>query len=171
MILKPKELTQLYEAVIKPFGHPDPLGYMTRALLESEGDPDFIDASDKRGFMPANPTRAMEMVGATEVQSLQGNVIATLAMDRLLFDEYGSIDKMILAFHYDPDNDIELDEPNKDMKDFIKEVNESRKDMLHLMYPPLATVSDIINALDERKVDVRLSAKEKSFFSYLLEGK
>ena len=166
--LTPKELLQLYESVIKPFGHPDPLGYLTRALLESDGNPDYVDVEGKRGFMPVLPEVALEMTGATEVQSLQGNVVATLTMDRMLFDKYRTVDSMMIAFQYGEDS--LGDTPTKHQKEFINEVNESRGYTQQLVYPPLATVSDVIDALDERDVDKRLTGKEKSFFSYLLKG-
>lgn len=169
MKLTPKQLLEIYEGVIKPFGHPDPLGYVSRALLESEGDPDFVDVEGKRGFMPVLPEVALEMTGATEVQSLQGNIVATLTMDRMLFDKYRSVDAMMVAFHF---GESELrDEFTKKQKDLIELVNDSRTYTQQLMYPPIAKVKDVIEILDERRVDKRLSSKEKSFFSYLLKGK
>lgn len=168
MILETQELLQLYEAVVKPFGHPDPLGYMARALLESEGDPDYIDVEGKRGFMPVDPARALEMTGASEIQSLQSNLVATLTMDRMLFEDYRSIDDMIIAFHYG--DDATSGDKTKSQSDFIALVNEGRQDVHRLMYPPFATVKDVIKALDERNVDRRLSTDEKNFFSYLLKG-
>ena len=87
MILTDDELRGLYEAVIRGSGHPDPIGYMASIILTSEGDPDYIGADGKMGLMPVTPDYAASLVGATEVLSIQANVIATLAMDMLLFEQ------------------------------------------------------------------------------------
>lgn len=169
MILTPQELVEVYEAMVKPFGHPDPLGYMTRALIVSEGDPDYIDVEGKRGFLPVLPQDALELVGAQEVQSLQGNLIASLAMDRVLFDQFGTVNKMIIASEFGADNVGENLTPKQ--KQFIEDVDDSREDTHKIMYPPFAKVEDIIKLLDENKIDPRLSNKRKSFFEFLLGKK
>lgn len=166
MILPTEQLVQVYEGVIKPFGHPDPLGFMTRSLLMSEGNPDFIDVEGKQGFMPALPEVALEMTGATEIQSLQGNLIATLTMDRMFFDKYRSINDMMIAFHFG--EDAALNERSGKQMSLINDVNEAREDTQDLMYPPMATVNDVIKVLDQSRVDRRLTTKETNFFEYLL---
>lgn len=165
MILTSKQLRELYEAVVKPFGHPDPLGYMTRALLESGGDPDYIDVSGKRGFMPVFPEVALEMTGATEIQSLESNVVATLTIDRMNFEDFRGIDNMIIAFHYGGEA---VDSPRtSQQKEFINDVNESREDVNTLMYPPHAKVADVIKVLDTSKIDIRLTTGQQDFFKFL----
>lgn len=166
MILTQTELLELYEGVVKPFGHPDPLGFMTRALLLSEGDPDYVNLSNEVGFMPVVPDRALDMVGASEVQSLQGNVVATLAMDRLNFDKYRGIDEMILVFHFG--ESVIQSGPNKEQRDFLNEVKEARPDTYDLLYPRMATVADVIEVLGKSNVDKRLTQGEVSFFEFLL---
>lgn len=168
MILTANQLVELYEGVIKPFGHPDPLGYITRALIVSEGDPEYIGVDGRRGFMPVLPDLALELVGAQEVQSLEANIIATLTIDRLYFDELGSIDKMIIAFEFGIDSISET--LTKNQSDFIEDVNDSREESQLIMYPPLATVNDVIDILEASLVDPRLSTKEKDFFQFLVEN-
>lgn len=166
MILTTRELVQIYEGVIKPFGHPDPLGFMTRVLIESEGDPDYIDAEGKRGFMPVLPEVALELTGATEVQSLQSNLIATLSIDRINFDKFKGVDTMIIAFHF---GDDAADRPRtSEQNALINDINESRQEVQELMYPPFATYKDVIKVLDPSQVDTRLTTDEKDFFVFLL---
>jgi len=167
MILETNELTQLYEAVIKPFGHPDPSGFMTRALLLSEGDPDYVGLDGKRGFMPVDAGLALEMTGATEIQSLQANLVATLTMDRMFFELTGDIDDMIIVFHYGVET-LETGTPSGAIS-FLKEVNDARGDMINLMYPPMATMDDVIKAMSPSEIDPRLSTSEKDFFEFLLK--
>lgn len=168
MILGAKELLNIYEGVIKPFGHPDPLGFVTRALLKSDGDPDYIAVDGSRGFLPIQPELTLEMTGATEVQSLQGNLIAALTIDRMFFDQFKSVDRMIVATHYG-ENAVE-DEPRGKQKKFIDQINDSREDTRLLMYPPMATVSDVIGVLNPKNIDKRLNKNEKDFFELLLRG-
>lgn len=169
MILSTNQLVELYEGLVKPFGHPDPLGYMTRALLTSEGDPDFIDVAGKRGFLPVLPELALEMTGVTEVQSLQSNIITTLTMDRMWFDQFRNIDKMIVASQFGPDE--VNDELSKDQKVFVDSIDDARADTYQLMYPPMATVKDVIEVLNLSRVDRRLTTGERDFFELLLRGK
>jgi len=166
MILTPSELVELYEGVVKPFGHPDPLGFITRALIESGGDPDYIDVDGKQGFMPVLASRANEMTGSEEVQSLQSNLVSTLTMDRLIFQTNKSIDEMMIIFHFG-ENSID-DGLTKEHKSFITDVNDSRQEALSIMYPPFATVQDIIKALDPSNVDTRLTNEKENFFKFLL---
>lgn len=166
MILSAEELQDLYEAVIKPFGHPDPLGFVTRAIIFSGGDPDYIDTDGLVGFMPVDPTLAMDMVGAQEVQSLQGNLVATLAIDRILFNEYKSINEMIVRFHFPEVQENVLE--TKQAKDLIKEVNETREEILDIMYPKLATVDDVIKLIQERDKTTKLTDNQSKFFDKLI---
>lgn len=168
MILPTEELLNVYEGVVKPFGHPDPLGFMTRALLTSEGDPDYIAVDGRRGFLPIQPELALEMTGASEVQSLQGNLVAALTIDRMFFEKLRSVERMIIATHYGEENVI--DEPTGKHKQFIEDINDGREDTRLLMYPPLATVADVIKLLNPDRVDKRLNQDEKDFFELLLRG-
>lgn len=143
-----EELRALYQAVIKTSGHPDPVGYVARAMVFSELNPDYIDISGKMGFMPITPDRAAQTVGATEVQSLQGNVIATLAMDMMHFEQLENIQDMIVAFHEGIDA-VSL--PLSDeMKELIDALPELREQMLEILSPRLATVDDVIRVLTQK---------------------
>lgn len=167
MKLGQEELMQLYEAVVKPFEHPDPLGYMVRALLVSEGDPDFIDGDGDRGFMPVSPSRATQMTGVQEVQTLQNNVIATLTMDRMLYEQYQSIDDMIVAFHFG--EEVVQEEYQGDEKAFLEAVTEAHEDVEDLLHPPLATVDDVISLLDQSDSCGKMSKSRKTFFKKLIK--
>lgn len=164
-----RELRVLYESIVKPFGHPDPMGYMTRALIMTEGDPDYIGMDGKRGFMPVDPSRALEEVGVSDVQSLQGNVIATLTMDRMLFESYRTINDMIIAFHFDM-GDEETWESQPKYKSFIKDIDDSRDDARLMVYPPRATVKDVIKLVSDSETDKRLDTTELNFFKRLMRG-
>lgn len=168
MILSQQELLELYEAVVKPFGHPDPMGFMTRAILLSGGDPHFVEGI-KRGFMPVNPNTAFELVGATEVQSLEGNVIASLAIDRINFDKFQNVDDMVISFHFE--NDV-IDTLNRTPKQqtLLNDIEESRNDVNQLIYPPLATVDDVIKVLTANQESADISKDQKDFFKLLLKG-
>jgi len=168
MRLTERELLELYEAVVKPFEHPDPLGYMVRALLVSEGDPDFIDGDGDRGFMPVNPSRATETTGVQEVQSLQNNVIATLSLDRILYENYQSIDDMIIAFHFG--DEAVAEEYTGEQKAFLDAVNDGRPEVEDLLYPPLATVEDVIKLLSESESKKKMTKSRKDFFRKLIKN-
>lgn len=168
MQLTQDEMIEIYESLVKPFQHPDPMGYMTRALLLSNGDPDFVNLKGELGFMPVSPKRAFEMTGAKEVQSLQNNVIATLSMDKILFEEYeGDLERMIVSFHWEDSSG----NFSSEQSDFLEEVNSERNDMKDLLYPRLATVKDVIELLEDNMVDTRLNSSKKSFFEKLLNYK
>lgn len=169
MRLTPAELVELYEAVIKTSGHPDPLGYMARVLLFSQGDPDYIDAELKQGFMPVNVEDALTEVGAKEVQSLQSNVVTTIAMDLNFFTEFGSIDAMIIAFH--SGRDAATTEPfTAEDQELLDIMPDARDNTLDMMYPPLASVEDVITLLTETgKID-DLTKERTDFFKLLTKG-
>jgi len=160
MILDSLQLREIYEGFIKPFGHPDPIGFVTRALLLSEGDDEYIGDGGKFGFMPMTIEQATE-VGVTDVFGLQTNVTAALAIDRVNYENLGNSNDMIVAFHY-PNDDI------TEHKEFIDQIDESRADTHRIMYPRLATRKDVIELLTESDVESDLTKEEKSFFDYLL---
>lgn len=165
MQLTVSELQEIYESVIKPFGHPDPVGYMVRALLTSDGDADYVGLDGKRGFMPVDSKRAFDMVGSQEVQSLQGNLVTTLAMDRMLYtQEQGSIDKMVVAFHWG----YASEEATKEQLEFLNEIQQERGDMYSLLFPRNATVKDVVEMIDSGLVNDKLNQVNKSFVERLL---
>jgi len=138
-------------------------------LLLSEGDPDFAEDGFV-GFMPVRPGDAVEQVGVQEVQSLESNVTATLAMDRLNFDKYQSIDDMVLAMHF-PDDVLNPENRTKDQKELLEAIDEAREDIGEIINPPLATVDDVIRILQDNKDNVKVSKKRMDFFCYLLDRK
>lgn len=170
MQLSNQELLEVYEGVVKASGHPAPLSYMTRALLFSEGDPDYIGVDGKVGFMPVNPGDALEQVGAQEVQSLQSNIIATIAMERNLFTELGDIDQMIIAFHFGRDQ-LNADTTRGEPKELLDALPDLQRDTMALLYPPLATVSDVITMLKSSINTKKLSKRELEFFEFLVSRK
>lgn len=169
MKLNDEQIRQLYEGLIKPFQHPDPIGYLARALLLSEGDSDFAEDGFV-GFVPVRPGDALQQVGAQEVQSLQSNVTATLAMDRLNFDTYQNLDDMVLAMHF-PDDVIDSENRTKDQRELLEAIDEAREDIAEIIDPPLATVDDIIRILQDNRDNVKVSKKRMDFFCYLLDRK
>lgn len=168
MILSDTELRELYVGLVKPFQHPDPLGYMTRVLLLSEGDPDFVEGRE-RGFLPVDMTYAIEETGVPETQSLENNITATLALDRINFDRYGSVDDMVIATHYegivDPDN------YTAEQTDFLNAIEEARVEVLSILEPPLATVDDVIDLLNLNREGVGVTKKQEDFFCFLLDNR
>lgn len=166
MILQPAELLELYEGVIKPFEHPDPLGYLTRAIISSGGDSDFYE-DGRVGFMPVNPTTALQLTGANEVFSLQSNVVTTLSIDRLNFEKYQGVNDMILAFHFD---DFQFGNVTRKQQQFIDEIDESRSEVNDLLFPRFATVDDVVKLLQDNQDDFDLKDSHKKFFEFLLQG-
>ena len=169
MILTDDQLIELYQGVIKPFQHPDPIGFVTRALLLSEGDPDFAEGN-VRGFLPLDPAIASEQVGATEVQTLQSNVSAALAIDRLNFEEYRNIDDMVLATHF-PEDDINGRDRTSAQRQFLSDIDEQRKGVLEILQPRLATVEDVIKMINNNRQSLNISSERVNFFDYLLSTK
>lgn len=160
------ELEQLYTGVVQKAGHPDPLGYMARAIMMSGGNPDYIDVEGKAGFMPVKPELAQSAVGAVDVHSLMGNVVATLAMDRLYFQQRGTIEGMVTMFH----SGATALRPNKDTKEMLAELPAAREDIYNMIFPRKATVDDVITLLTPGK-EHRLSKDEKEFFTFLQSAK
>lgn len=146
--MTPEELRGLYEAVVKSSGHPDPIGYMARAMVFSDSDPDYIDVEGRQGFMPVHPDRAMQSVGSRDVQSLQGNVATTMAMDIMYFDQFGSLRDMMVAFHEGPDA---VGSPlSAEMKELMDALPELRDEIKKVVSPRLATVDDVIKILTRK---------------------
>lgn len=145
MILTAQELREVYEGLVLPFGHPDPIGYMTRAYLLSGGDTDYFGGDGKVGFMPVEPERAAVMIGVQDVASLQNNVAATVTMDMMYFQMYQDIDNMIVAFHF---GEQAVDEVTGtytgDIKSFLEEIDDARGIMREIVSPRRATVNDVL---------------------------
>jgi len=154
MEMNERQLKDLYDAVVKTSGHPDPVGFMARIMITSQGDPDYLDAGGLMGIMPVNPDRAIAMVGATEVQSLQGNLTATLAMDSLIFQDTLNLEAMVVTFHEFDGDDIwaELDEARSVVREFL--------------FPRLATIKDVIEMFDQAD-GTEISEDQKVFFANL----
>lgn len=167
MTLNDQQLRDLYFGLVKPFQHPDPVGFMTRALLLSEGDPDFIE-DGVAGFLPLNPQSATQETGVPEIFTLENNVVAALSLDRINYDALGSVDQMVIATHF-PEDDTE--ETTKEQREFLEAISENRKDVHDILEPPLATVKDVIRILSDNKQDTSLSKQEYAFFEFLLDGK
>lgn len=147
MILSPQELKEVYQGLVLQMGHPDPIGYMTRAFLSSGGDTEYFGTDGKMGFMPVEPERVANMVGNVDITSIQGNVAATVTMDMMYFDVYQTIEDMIVAFHYGEEA-ISIDgEYTGEIKKFLDEVDENRSVMRDVVSPPRATVKDVMRMI------------------------
>lgn len=166
MILSVEELRGIYESVVRGSGHYDPVGYMARIILTSGGDPDYIDADGRMGLLPTSPNYAASLVGATEVQSLQGNVIATLAMDISIFQQTQDVDMALVLFHDGEDANAS---PSPETQEIIDNLPDARTVMYDTLFPRLAKVSDIISLLDGEG-DTDVSSNELQFFEYLSNG-
>lgn len=167
MILTDEQLRTLYQGVIKPFQHPDPIGFVTRALLLSEGDPDFADG-EFRGFLPLIPSIALDRVGAVEVQSLQSNVVAALSIDRLNFEDYQNIDDMVIATHF-PDQLV--GQRSQAQIEFLSDIDEERSGVLEILEPRAATVDDVISVINNSRKSLNVSKDRLEFFEYLISTK
>lgn len=144
MILSPQELKEVYQGLVLQMGHPDPIGYMTRAFLSSGGDTEYFGTDGKMGFMPVEPDRVANMVGNVDISSLQGNVVATLTMDMMYFEVYQTITDMIVAFHYGEQAISDDGNYTGEIKRFLDEVDEGRGTMRDIVSPPRATVRDVM---------------------------
>ena len=160
MELTTQELQQLYTALIKPSPHPDPLGLMARILMTSEGDPDFIDVDGRTGLIPIHPDRAMEVVGSVDTQTREGNLATAMAMDLLYFEQFGEIDTMIEMTH---------DGPSAETRAILQEIDQARVEVSELLFPPLATVEDVIRLLKDNEQE-KPNKKRMKFFQGLLNG-
>lgn len=167
MQLNTEQLRDVYEAMVKPVGHPDPLGFMARAILTSEGDPDYIDINGTQGFIPLDPDRAIEQIGVLEVQSLEGNIGAALALDIEHIERFGNSTDMIVATH---DGLERVGNPTPETKEMLEALPEAREEMRELLFPPLATVEDVIAVL-QASDDVKPNKTRMKFFEGLLNGR
>jgi hypothetical protein len=165
MKLTDDQLRTLYFGTVKPFQHPDPVGFMTRALLLSEGDPDFVE-DNNIGFMPLDPDHVFERTGVTDVFSLQENVIAALTLDRLNFEQGRSVEDMVLATHFP---EVVSDQRTKAQQEFLDAIAENRKDVHDILEPPLATLKDFIRLLKQSSETANVSKEEQDFFEFLLD--
>lgn len=159
-MLSPTELRELYKVLILPFGHPDPVGYVARALILSGGDPAFIGEDGTMGFMPVNLKDVEQMLGQrSDITSLEGNVMTTLTMDMMLFDKYGNIDDMIKMFHFN--TTIGYD-------DFIDLVDDTRQEVMEILEPRRATVKDVVRVLEGRFNDAKADSTLKRLIEKII---
>lgn len=160
MILNAFQLRDIYEAFVVPMGHPDPVGYITRALLMSGGDAEYVGGDGKLGFMPVDPRVAMEMIGTGNVYTLQDNVTATVTMDLMFFTTYGTLEDMMVAFHFgealvSPDGIY-----RGNLKKFIDNVYEMREDVRDIVSPRRATAKDVFRLLKLHLTDNETANKD-----------
>lgn len=165
MELSQLELVELYEAVIKPSGHPHPLSYITRVLLLSGGDPDYIDITGKIGFMPVLPGYANTLVGSNDVATLQGNIMTTLAMEIKLYQETGDLEQMYVMFH----DGIGTVVPSESTKEMLTVLPEAIVETQELVQPRLATVDDVMSMFESTD-DNQLTDDQLKFFKVLVNG-
>lgn len=163
MKLSNQELRDLYEAVIYPSGHPDPIGYLARALLLSEGDPEFVADDGRVGFMPVLPSDAAKEVGAASVYDLQSNVIATIAMDIQRFADTVALDEVS-----DPMRIVIERASYGDAEEVLAALPDARATVSELVDPPRATAEDVMRLLRDRNADV--STERLRFFGELMNG-
>ena len=171
MILSSQELKQLYRGFLSQFGHPDPLGYIARALLESEGNPAYYGVDGKAGFLPVLPQRAAEMTGSSDVSTLQGNVTATITMDLMFMEQYRNVEDMIVAFHFGEEavSPGEEDYTGR-AKSFLASVALLRPEVASIVDPPRATVNDVMKAIrDSLDGSVKTSKITKDVVNKILE--
>ena len=165
MELTIEQLRQLYQTAVKPTGHPDPVGFMARILLTSEGDPDYLDIEGRQGLIPLHPDVAMESVGSIDVQSVEGNVATALALDVRHMQAFGNIEDMIIATHDGPDAKT----PSPETKAMLDDLDDARLETHALLFPPLATVEDVIRLLKDSEV-AKPTKTRMNFFKGLLNG-
>ena len=171
MILSTEELRHVFEGTLKPFGHPDPTGFMARVLMTSGGDPDYISPEGDVGFMPVDPQVAADVTGNGEVSTLQGNLAATIAIDLKLYDQYQNISAMIIAFHFGAES-VSLSGPDgygEEEAEFLELIQTSRQEAVDLIYPRLATVEDVVDLIKSTFSGKDVSKKNLAMFEALLE--
>lgn len=174
MELSNEELRVLYEAVVRPTAasnppHPDPVGYLARAILLSGGDPDYIDVEGNVGFMPVDPDTAFDETGGAEVQSLQGNVITTLVMDIQFFARLGSVEGMIIAFHEGETAALAQGGGSTEMKQLLGALPEARLELQKVLFPRPATVKDVVSFMGKAMDDDSLPKYQLNFFKQLVQ--
>lgn len=148
MELSNRELRQVYEVLVLPMGHPDPIGYMTRALLLSGGDPEYWGAENKVGFMPVDPALALEMVGIQDVVSLQNNVTTTIIMDQMYYQALGNVTDMIVAFTYGSDYVTVDGTYSGGIAKFLNDIDDLRPEVQAIISPRRATVEDVMRMIE-----------------------
>lgn len=166
MELSADQLRDLYGAMIRPIGHPDPIGFVARALLLTDGDPDYIDINDKQGFIPLDPDRVMQELGAMDVQSLEGNVSAALAMDIQNLERFGTMEDAIVATH---DGAESVGSPSEETRQMLDDLPEAREEVHALLFPRLATVDDVVKLLRASETEAPSKTRMK-FFKELVNG-
>jgi len=144
MELQDDELIMIYDGIVKNSGHPDPVGYMARAFLLSEFDPDFSLPDGTRGFMPVHPEFAYTLTGTADITSLEANLMTTLAMDLMIFERYGRIEDMMIKFHA---ADLEATEPNHLLRGILGDMKEAKEELSKFLNPRPATVKDVVEIL------------------------
>lgn len=147
MILSALELRNVYEALVLPMNHPDAIGYMTRALYMSGGDDEYYDGDGKVGFMPVDPRRAMELVGVQDVSALENNVSTTVLMDLMFYEQYGTIDDMMIAFHFGEESVSADGEYSGSLRRFLGDINSMRSSVREIVSPRRARLGDVIRML------------------------
>lgn len=144
------ELRQVYEMLVKPMNHPDSIGYMTRALLLSGGDPDYWGSEEKVGFMPVNPSLAFELTGVQDVTTLANNISATIIMDLMYYEAFGNVTDMVVAFTYGSDAVTIDGSYTGGIAAFLNDIEEMRPNVLRIVSPPRATVRDVLEMVKEQ---------------------
>ena len=164
MILTTIELQDLFQAVIQNSGHPDPVGYLARVLLTSGADPTYVSIDGKLGFLPVHPNYAVQLVGATDVQSLEGNVTSTMAMDIILFQDLMDLEAMVIAFH----DGLDAETTSEATQEILNNLEEAKVELYQVLFPRAARVEDVINMLSDGSTE--LTKKEELFFEGLTNG-
>lgn len=141
MKLSNKELRTLYQSIIQVSGHPDPMGLMARILLLTEGDPNYMDAKGRLGMLPLYPEQGMS-VQIQDVQSMEGNLMAAIALDKQYFANYGTIKDMVIATHSQDQGKLP-----PEYKDLWKHYAQGKELANNIIFPRLATVMDVIKLM------------------------
>ena len=161
MKLTPTQLRLNYKSIIQAAGHPDPIGLMARILLLSEGDPDFIDIQGRMGLLPLTAEQGMQ-VQVTDVQSLQGNLLAAIALDKMYFAQYGTIKDMIIATHSNDQGKLP-----SEYRDLLTHYEEAKQSTSKLLFPRLATVMDVMKLIT---TPAKVNTKTFALFQKLASG-
>lgn len=147
MIVSDVEVRGIYEKIVMAMGHPDPIGYITRAIMCSAGESQYIGGDGKMGFMPIEPERAKEMVGSENMLDLYMNVMTTVTIDMMYFSKYNDLDDMVIAFHWGEEMVKDVGEYSGEQKQFLKNMEEGRQQIINIVSPPRATVEDVMRMI------------------------
>lgn len=161
-LLTNDDLRDIYESMVQPSGHQNPMQFMARILLNSGADPDYVGADGKVGLMPVLPSVATSMVGAPEAATLAGNLSATLAMDQLIFQNVTSEEMAYIKFELG----VEASGHTRETKEEWKALPELTIQLRDKLYPPLATVEQVIRILTKRPDKV--SKTRTAFYKKLI---